>query len=399
MKPHLVIVCGILYPNPSPTGLCAARYASLLTDLYDIEFVALSSNGKEEVATYDGHRVQTLSSKRMALEHKTRGIVSKGIHLLGSAQLKLSLLGNLGWFVSAVYNKLEEIHNQRPIDAILTVCSPLQAHLAGAQFKERHANVRFCAYTVDPYATSARVVPFFRSIKDFVRLEKAVCSKTDCLFLSEEAYNTRDDVYGEIKNKLPLPYLLPQSSSRNGDLFDKSRTHCVYAGSFYHDIRNPEFMLKVVSSLTNKDITLHLYSSGCDDLIRQYASNSSNIEIHGFVSQDELQEVYASCDILIGVGNAMNDFLPSKTYEYLSLRRPIVFFNPKGFNNKVLAKYPHALQLFDDESVEIAVNKFEDFVSKEKGNTISEKELNELYSTNTATHVREILLKGLQLNN
>ncbi|HQP57315.1 MAG TPA: hypothetical protein PLN83_14505, partial [Syntrophorhabdus sp.] len=96
-----------------------------------------------------------------------------------------------------------------------------------------------------------------------------------------------------------------------------------------------------------------------------------------------------------GVGNAINDFLPSKTYEYISLRRPIIFFNPKGFGNKVLEQYPHSLQIADDTSIEKAVTLFEDFVSNEKGRTISVEDLNEIYACNTTSNIKSILLKGL----
>lgn len=395
MKKHLVIVCGILYPNPSPTGLCALRYASLLTDFYDIEFIALSSNGKEEDDVFDVFGVHTLSSRRMTLENSCKSFVKDLVHLVGSIQLKLSLMGNLGWFVNAAFKKLEGIQQKREIDAILTVCSPLQAHIAGARFKDAHPAIRFCAYTVDPFASSSRVVPFFRQFKDIVSLERDICSKADCLFLSEEAYLNRQDVYGVITNKRCLPYLLPSFETGDGTLFDKQHIHCVYAGSFYRDIRNPEFMMKVFSILSRRDIILHLYSSGCDDMVSHYSRVSSNIVSHGYVSQKELREVYSSCDFLIGVGNVVKDFLPSKTFEYISIRKPIVFFNPKGANNPVLAKYPHALQISEDEQVSQAAELFIAFVESHKGTVILEEELGRIYPNNTGTHIRGILLSGL----
>lgn len=398
MKKHLVVVCGNLYPNPSPTGLCAARYASLLTDKFFIEFIALSANGREEEAYYDGCLVHTISSKRIALEHRCKGVLRNLIHLLGASQLKLSLMGNLGWFVDAANKKLEEINNKKKIDAILTVCSPFQAHLAGVIFNESHPDVRFCAYTVDPYASSSRVVPFFRQYEDFVKLERSISSRPDCLFLSEEAINVRQDLYGGLNNCVALPYLLPEAKEVEGNVFDQTHIHCVYAGSFYKDIRNPEYMLRVFSSLEDEGLILHLYSSGCDDMVRKYADKNPRIKVHGYVSQEELQKVYVSCDILIGVGNAMNDFLPSKTYEYLSMRRPIVFFNPSGFPNLVLESYSHSLQISDDTPINKAVKELSTFISTERGKSVTKEELHSIYRKNTPESVRAILLQGLKEN-
>ena len=398
MKKHLVIVSGIVYPAPSPTGLCSLRYASLLKDYYDIEFVAMSSNGKEERGEYYSFPVHTLTSTRLTMEYKVTGILRKLIHLCGASQFKTSILGNLGWYERAVYRELEKIHRLRSIDALLTVCSPFPAHIAGAKFKKEHPEIRFGAYTVDPFASFDRIIPLFRKFEDFVKLERSVSHQADCLFLSEEAIESRHDLYGDIAQKVPLPYLLPEVKEAEGGIFDVEGIHCVYAGSFYKDIRNPEYMLKVFSALNDKKIVLHLYSVGCEDLVRKYASLSDQIKLHGYVSQEELQRVYASCDYLIGVGNTLKDFLPSKTYEYLALRRPIVFFNSKGFENRVLDKYPHSLQIGDYEEVKTAVSRFEKFVSSVQGKTISKKELYLIYEKNTPAFVRKVLINGLKGN-
>lgn len=398
MKPHLVIVCGILYPQPSPTGLCAYRYASLLTNVYDMEFIAMSSNGREEECFYEDIPVHTLSTWRLRAENRTKGIIRQMIHQLGSAMLKLSMNGNLGWYADASYKKLEEIHRNNPIDALLTVCSPLPAHIAGVEFKKKHPEVRHCAYTVDPYAASDRIIPIGKKFSDLVEYEYQISKQTDYLLLSEEAMDMRQDIYRRVKQKGALPYLLPKSSFVVGNKFDKDHIHCVYAGSFYKDIRNPEYMLKVFSTLNDNSIKLHLYSSGCDELVKVYAEMSDNIEANGYVSQKELQEIYASCDVLIGVGNAMNDFLPSKTYEYLSLRKPIVFFNPKGYGNKVLEKYPYSLQLSDDTAIEDAVTSLEGFVNNYRVNDITVDELQKIYNKNTPSYIRSLLLKGLTNN-
>ncbi len=395
MKPHLVIICGILYPNPSPTGFCAFRYGTLLNEYYDIEFISLSDNGVSEEVTFDNYPVHTLASKRMKLESNTKGILNKAIHLLGSVQLKLHMLGNLRWYRKAVLRKLEQINIKRKIDAVLSVCSPFSAHQASADFKLAHPEIRFCAYTVDPFASFNRVLPFFYNMTDLVRCEHDVSSKADCLFLSEEAFNTRSDIYGDLTNKCILPYLMPNFNDAGAE-FDVSGTvNCVYAGSFYKDIRNPEYMLKVFAALPN-NIILHLYSSGCDDIVQNYSMRYPNIKVYGYVSREKLQKIYASSDFLIGVGNSMKDFLPSKTYEYLALRRPIIFFNPKGFENEVLSKYPHSLQIMDDMNVRNAVIRFEKFIASEHGKTITKEELYNIYEENTPAFVQDVLIKGLK---
>lgn len=61
-----------------------------------------------------------------------------------------------------------------------------------------------------------RIVIFFRKFKDFVSLEREVSKKADYLLLSEEAINTRQDIFGDIPHKVALPYILPKSQERSG---------------------------------------------------------------------------------------------------------------------------------------------------------------------------------------
>jgi hypothetical protein len=265
-------------------------------------------------------------------------------------------------------------------------------------FKQKHKEVRFCAYTVDPFATPNRIVPFGKRYEDLIKLESSVCKSTDCLFLSEEALSSRQDVYGSVPNVMALPYLLPEAIPGRKDYFDKGAVNCVYAGSFYKELRNPEYLLKVFSALKNQNIILHLFSSGCDEIVRQYAHNNKNIVMHGYVTQEELRDVYSSCDFLIGVGNASHEFLPSKTYEYISLRRPIVFFNPKGFHNEVLEKYKYSLQLSDDMGIEDAVSIAESFIENNRISDITDDELQKIYNKNTSSYIKSLLMKGLSNN-
>lgn len=60
-------------------------------------------------------------------------------------------------------------------------------------------------------------------------------------------------------------------------MYDNENVHCVYAGIFYRDIRNSEFMLKVFSALKEDHIFLHQYSEGYDELVNKYSANSTRI--------------------------------------------------------------------------------------------------------------------------
>ena len=393
-KKHLVVICGQYYPTPSPTAICAERYALLFKDEFDIDFVSQSDNGDEEdVELPSGIVAHTLSCKRLSIENKTHGLFSRMMHTLGSLLLLSNLLGNQKWFRKAACKKLEVINRKNPVDIVFSICSPLAAVWAGIDFKKKHPHVCLCSYTVDPYATPDRIKPLFYTRSAMLRFERSALSSVDYCLLSEEVYKTRNDIRDGIVCRA-LPYLIPPFSEQVIDVHSRlSGAHplrCVYAGSFYESIRNPEYLLNVFSRISKETAELHLYSKGCENIILRHSQDQSIVP-HQMVTQSELQTVYQKADLLIGVGNSVSDFLPSKTFEYIAQRKPIVYFNHGSIGNDVLTHYPCALQLSDADSVEESVGKLLDFLVNLFNPLVDKELLMIIYKKNSPESIKGIL--------
>ena len=387
------MICGLHHPQPSATATCAERYVSLFKDEYDIDIISHTQDGKPNELTDDsGYRLHVLTNKRLRLEGSLRGVAKRLMHKLGSALLYTSYLGNQRWFANAISHKLEKIHQQHPIDVVFSVCSPLAAHVGAAKFCASHPDICSVAYTVDPYATSDRIKPLGKSFNDLMNYECYWLNQFQSVLLSEEVFENRKDLTEQIKHPIPLPYLLPPfldySTTRKKTLH--KAINCVYAGSFYEDIRNPEYMLKVFLLLESKNIVLHLYSKGCEDITYQF-KNAKNIVLHGLVKPTDLKQVYADADALIGIGNSMKEFLPSKTFEYVATRKPIIYFNYPNIDNPILKNYPIAIQLDMSEQLNIAADTLKDFLSHLKGDLVPETEILSAYKKYSSFNIKKIL--------
>lgn len=399
MKKHLVVVCGLYYPITSPTAMCAEKYATLFLDEYDIEVISVTQNGMAEtVENTNGFLVHTLTCPRVSFEYKSKGMRKKALHSFGSALLFTNYLGNQKWYRKAVCGKLEKIHQSRPIDVVFSVCSPMASHCGCVDFKKRYNEVHLCSYTVDPYSTQDRVKPLLRSRRSMLAFERAILKRMDAVLLSEEVYNKRPELYIGVSYCKSLPYLMPSFKDKSGlkNLFEKNTIDCVYAGSFYKEIRNPGYLLKVFACMPH-NIVLHLYSKGCEDIISKY-SGISNIRVHGMVSPIELEKVYDSADILIGVGNAIRDFLPSKTFEYIAQLKPIVYFNYEGIDNEVMNVYPAALQLSNSEAIDLAVNELKIFCQNCFENPIRQDSMLESYKKYSSENIKKIITDAFNNN-
>lgn len=398
MKKHLVILCGIYYPDPSPTGLCAKRFAEILLDNYDIDVICISDNARNENLTLPNEiRIHTLIGAQMSAAKRATGFEKLVLHTFNAIQMKTRLLGNLSWFRSRARKELLRIQKQHPINSILSICSPFAAHCATMDFLRSHPNVHWCGYTVDPYATLNRIRPVGYSFKHLVDIEHKVFEAMNEVLLSEEIFENRKDLFVGIEHCHPLPYLLPEmrTDSKDRRFFCHENINCVYAGSFHKTIRNPKSMLNAFSKLKCSNIFLHLFFKGCESIVDEYTSQYDNIVQHECVSSNEIAQVYRDADVLVSVGNSIPEFLPSKTFEYIASCKPIIHFYLRGCLNPILSRYPAALQVeYSDDNN--CITSILDFILTSKAIKVDIRDIFSIYAKNSKNNVASILKTSLQ---
>ncbi|SDJ26512.1 hypothetical protein [Proteiniclasticum ruminis] len=416
---HLVMLAGMYYPHSSATGKCANQYVSLLGENYKIDVVFIQSG----FTKYNGHIDQgqtlySLSNWRLRIEdwlikHEKNSknrvlkrMCIKGIIVLkaiGRVQSLLLFPNNLRWFYKSSFRTLCSIHKREPIDLIFTVNSPFAAHLAGRDFKKKYPNVKWITYTADPFHVRYRNRSNFVSNLKYqkaINAEIQVLDEADVNFLSEEVYANCEELYELIKDKtFSLPYLLPNNYRKRSDLlFDSTKVNLVYAGRFYKDIRNPEYLLKSFLKTKNENLVMHLYaSSDCETLINHYVKQSGGrIVRHDLVKPDEIEVVLNSADILLNVGNSIPEFKPSKTFEYISTCKPIINFYHNGCYDEVLDKYPLILQINTEDDEKLSAESIEEFSQKSKNSYIDKKLIDELYLKHSDDYIKGLLLTAIE---
>ncbi|MGD9679060.1 MAG: hypothetical protein AB7V16_12020 [Vulcanibacillus sp.] len=413
---HLVLVVGQYYPNPSPTGKCAKQYISLLKDDYKIDVIYIQYGlDKYFNKVIDSETVYGLSNWRLLIETWFQEVSKESKHnilstlfnagvmlmkIIGRIQSIIFFPNNLRWFYKKAYKTLCKIHYDNPIDVVFTVNSPFSAHLAGELFKKKFKDVRWIAYTVDPYYVGFKNkrFGFVRKSKKALEAERKILSKADMNLISEEIYENSKILYENNIDKVDvLPYLIEYYNFKSEHRFDSNKINLVYAGRFYQDIRNPEYLLRTFLSLQNTDIILHLYTtSDCERLINDYVNKSEGRIIrHEMVDSFEIKKVYASADFLINVGNSILEFKPSKTFDYISTGKPIIHFFQNGIIDEVLMRYPLSLQVDTQDQVIINNKKIIEFIHLNKGKIANKKEIEEGFYCYSSKNIKSILYSSV----
>ena len=193
-KKRLVVLVGLFYPSPSPTGRVTRQYLEVLKLEYDITVVFVQSGlEKFENRKVEDYVLISLPNWRLYLLayflNKSKKIkyppLKKIFNLLvlltrafGRIQSLLFLPDNNRWFHKKALRKIEELNDIRPIDYLLTVSSPFTAHTAGRAFKLKHKKVKWITFTFDPliYISKVKKSFIFPKIKAKwdIRQEKSI---------------------------------------------------------------------------------------------------------------------------------------------------------------------------------------------------------------------------------
>lgn len=134
----------------------------------------------------------------------------------------------------------------------------------------------------------------------------------------------------------------------------------VFAGTLYEKIRNPGFLLallsKTKSRMIPKKLEIHFYGP-IGDCTKEFETYQDAINVwiflHGSVDKAELSKIYAEADVLVNIGNATSYQAPSKVIEYISTGLPILNITSISADSSIpmLDLYASALTLEQQNGV------------------------------------------------
>ena len=126
-----------------------------------------------------------------------------------------------------------------------------------------------------------------------------------------------------------------------------------YAGVFYWDIRNPEFLFRYLDGV-EQPFEFHIYmrfqDALVDSLLERYSHLRNRVVMHYAVPHDNLLVELCSMHFLLNIENAHSTQLPSKLIDYGMAGRPIFScnegnFRPEHLHAFLLGQYEGALHV------------------------------------------------------
>lgn len=292
--------------------------------------------------------------------------------------------------------RMKYIINKHDIDIVINVCYPFESCLPILKYlKKYNKTFKWILYMQDPFATQHHYLNKY-SKNELMNFQSKVFSMADKIIITppiaEELKKCESQKFLEKSTALNFPKIIkPIYIAVNDDIqFNSMYINCIYVGKFNKDIRNPMKLFKMFEKLNDDNIRLHIIGENKQSWEEYLSGTDSNIFFHGSRSRNACINAELNADILINLGNNVNNQLPSKILEYISTGKPI--FNLYKIKDcttlEYMKKYPICLNTLEENKDNSEnIQELRDFCKRYKYTSIDYNIIKEKYFECTVQNV------------
>lgn len=198
---------------------------------------------------------------------------------------------------------------------------------------------------------------------------------------------------------LDFPSLVPPAPAAQPVKSRAGRRRCVFVGSLYPALRTPHYALELFRALNAPGWELVFVGGGWDNYPASLpdacrAVLGDRLEITGPLPREQAEAHLAGADVLLSLGNDLDNQVPSKLFEYFAAGKPVLHL-AKRADDPCLAyfeRWPLALCLAESEGAGPAVlARLDRFLGEQGGRTLPFAEACRLFAENTPDHAADVI--------
>lgn len=420
---NVIVLLYDYYPNQSANTNCMNPILAKLAEKNKITIIT-SRESKEELAyevingydvyrTYDWYRV----NKRNIQHLKNKGnnvflkflykLVSNIIWVYDKIKRTFRPYMDMYWNVNETIKVISDINEKQKVDVIISESFPFISHYIANKLKLKFTDTKWYAFTFDPFTTNK--IKINNNYFSRLNIEKKILKNADRIFLFKENYseNIKTDLK-ILKDKyciIDYPLII-NNINKYADVNKESETITLaFTGRIYEDIRNPEKMFDFLyKSLKTSKLKFEIYfyyrmTGDLEKVLKEYKNKfGDNLQLIENASKEECDEITYSSDIILNIGNTINNQVPSKIFENISTGKPIVnFYNIDDDTSRpYVEKYKLGLNINLEGNInEQDYKTFLTFISENKGTRITFEEATS--NLKKSEEVAEDILKNMNI--
>lgn len=210
------------------------------------------------------------------------------------------------------------------IDKLFTSNNPYTAHKAGLKIVKARKKIKWFQFWLDPFCKYSSLSSFSIQKRNTLSLEQKLLDAAFKIFALPEAFANDPFVakYSSKINFFEIPYITHREiESRTKDI--------IYSGSFAKGLREPEPVFEIIQaalSQIDNHFRFVFFVKDKTQFNKVEKESNSRIIFKNYVSRNQLSSILSNSYALLNIGNINSKQMPSKVVEYISYRKPTLFF-------------------------------------------------------------------------
>ena len=341
---EIKIVVGSYYPKVHPRAFRATELAKEFTRMgHRVTVVSMSTVDGFDYEVYSKQsRIRVIHLNIFSGNHTAQVNSNKAAGKLWWKAyrflLEYLLCGRLFQYGKQICKSLECLEDA---DMVIALSTPFPVHYGYDKYVKKHGR-HFVSIldSGDPFYYSKQTK---RAIW-FKNIERDVYKQCDFLTIpTKNAIPLYSSLIPESKIKIipqgfNMRYLKLYTGPYEGTI------KIAYAGVFYWDIRNPEFLFRYLDA-SDVDYTFFIYmrynDSKFDACLEKYSNLAKKVRVEYNVPHDDLITELSKMDFLVNIENLSNTQMPSKLIDYGMTKRPIFSCKESTFSADKFEKFLH----------------------------------------------------------
>ncbi len=293
--------------------------------------------------------------------------------------------------------KIKHLVDKEKIDVAICFCYPFDKV---KRLYDADLSIRKIYYQFDPYG--------LHEILDIANKEQKISDEVEVIAKSDFILTTQvlarqytqTEQYRNYSSKIvsvDFPAMVEKHIRDDENPFDFSseNTNILFCGTMDDGFRNPDYVLGTFAQVFEKDPSVKVYFLGPQQGVKvtQWAEKyPDNIFVHPGVPNNIAVAATYKADMLLNIGNAISNMVPSKIFDYFATGKAIV--NVQKIENapdiEYFEKYPLQITL-PEYSGEMQPEKLYEFIKENKGKHLDYSRVKDLYYTATPEYVAGII--------
>jgi hypothetical protein len=400
-KKKLLVLAYEYYPTENANTRIIRHTCERLADRYETDLVTVRTpgdTGPEESGKFRVIRVPGYSFHR----EKCTGPVTPFVFARMAAE---KIRGKITHDETRMLERLYEREIRKAVsagsyDAIVSFSAPFLPHGCASRISAE-TGVPWTAVCLDPYFSHRIFGP--EGLERRKKREEAVMANAAAVLMTyptdrdylRAGVSFRDRIRG-----IEMPGIAPcvQEPAEAGP--NPGPVRCCFFGSMYREIRDPRPAIALFSA-AGEGIEARFAGRIVDGTKEEVFAEGCPCRYLGELAGETLAGEYADAEVLVNIGNSVDNQMPSKIFEYISTGKPIIniFKSADCPTLKYLGRYPLVLNIHEAEirkDPAACVSRVQAFCRGHRGERVPAEETKRLYAANTFEAFTESICRAIE---